>query len=217
MNNRIAEIRERTENATPVILVGVPISKHNLEFLEHAKEDMKYLLAQLNHETASANKWICAANDYRKEKERLEETNKALESDIYNAEMNLEHLQAEVKGWQERHNQAALNWQQENQECRNLQAEITQLKAELADYNCDTKIGCKLIEVVKAERDAAVKDLEHIANEIEECNYEFKDIELKVSSLQLGRCDVCTKKCYEGGSCNFEWRGLQEVEKGDAE
>ena len=34
-----------------------------------------------------------------------------------------------------------------------LQDEITQLKDELADYNCDTKIGCKLIEKVKAERE----------------------------------------------------------------
>ena len=44
-----------------------------------------------------------------------------------------------------------------------LQAETTQLKDELADYNCDTKIGCKLIEEVKAERDAAVAENERLA------------------------------------------------------
>ena len=33
----------------------------------------------------------------------------------------------------------------------------------LADYNCDTKIGCKLIEEVKAERDAAVAENERLA------------------------------------------------------
>lgn len=57
---------------------------------------------------------------------------------------------------------------------------------------------------------AAVEDMKHIANEIEKCHYKLEDGEDEVSSLNLGRCDVCTKICHEDKPCKFEWRGPQE-------
>ena len=76
-----------------------------------------------------------------------------------------------------------------------LQAENAQLRAEL--------------EQAKEERDAAVKDMELIAQRINDCNIKLDD-GTTVSSLELGRCRVCkheeTGDCDDGG-CIFEWRG----------
>jgi hypothetical protein len=57
---------------------------------------------------------------------------------------------------------------------------------------------------------AAVEDMKHIANKIEKCHYKLGDGEEDVSSLHLGRCDVCTKICHEDKPCKFEWRGPQK-------
>jgi FtsZ-binding cell division protein ZapB len=155
-----------------------------------------------------------------------------LEPLVMSAADLIESLQAEVKEWQKRHNQAALNWQQENQECRNLQVEVTQLKDELADYNCDTKIGCKLIETVKAERDgqqptkmfrAGITDGVHLDRLEEICNAE-REGRCVVLPCKVGdtvyvivHCDEVMKDCDDDyvtgtgeitcpfeGSCAFE-------------
>lgn len=52
-------IKARCEAATPVVLIGVPISKHNAEFLEHAKGDMAALLAEIER-LREADRWIPA-------------------------------------------------------------------------------------------------------------------------------------------------------------
>ena len=79
-----------------------------------------------------------------------------------------------------------------------LQAENEKLRAEL--------------EQVKAERDAAIKDMELIVRKINDCNIKLDD-GTTVSSLELGRCHVCkheeTSGCDDGG-CIFEWRGQKE-------
>ena len=90
-----------------------------------------------------------------------------------------------------------------------LQAEITQLKDELADYNCDTKIGCKLIETVKAERDgqqptkmfrAGITDGVHLDRLEEICNAEREGrcvvLPCKVDNEKL---DEILKFCSNNG------------------
>lgn len=43
----------------------------------------------------------------------------------------IDELTAEVKRWVDKHKQAALNFQQENAECRRLTAEVEQLREEV--------------------------------------------------------------------------------------
>ena len=80
---------------------------------------------------------------------------------------------------------------------------------------CDSAVD--LIESLQAQltesqrrQKAAVEDMKHIANKIEKCHYKLGDGEDEVSSLHLGRCDVCTKICHEDKPCKFEWRGPQK-------
>lgn len=71
------------------------------------------------------------------------------------------------------------------------------------------------LAVSKRREQAAVKDMEHIASEIEKCDWALaKDGDL-VGSLHLGRCAVCSKRYCDdeiGSGCKFEWRDLQEAE-----
>lgn len=55
--DRLSEIRARCEAARPVVFVDVPIRAETRVFLEHAKSDMTYLLAEverLNQQLNSA-------------------------------------------------------------------------------------------------------------------------------------------------------------------
>ena len=65
------------------------------------------------------------------------------------------------------------------------------------------------LEQVKMERDAAIKDMCHIAEEIEKCDIPLDETGDKVNCLKLGRCDVCKHGCHDGNGCRFEWRGLE--------
>lgn len=58
----------------------------------------------------------------------------------------IESLQAEVAKWKERHNQAALNFQQENRENQNLQAQLAESqRRERAAVEDMTKLATKPI------------------------------------------------------------------------
>lgn len=98
------------------------------------------------------------------------------------------------------------------------------------DFCANEKIqrdAADLIESLQAQlaasqrrEQAAVEDMEHIASEIEKCNWVLKKDGEKVASLHLGRCAVCSHKyCGDeyGGGCKFEWRGPQEAGGGEAE
>lgn len=54
--DRLSEIRARCEAARPVVFVDVPIRAESRVFLEHAKSDMTYLLAEVERLTARAEK-----------------------------------------------------------------------------------------------------------------------------------------------------------------
>ena len=68
------------------------------------------------------------------------------------------------------------------------------------------------IAKVQRERDAAVEDMNHIANKILESKYLLEGGTDKVADLSLGRCDVCKKVCHQDKPCQFEWRGPQAGE-----
>ncbi len=66
---------------------------------------------------------------------------------------------------------------------------------------------------LKKELEMAIKDINHIANEIADCK-EFLSISTeKVSALKLGRCDVCKGICHDDKPCHFEWRGIQQAQE----
>lgn len=104
-----------------------------------------------------------------------------------------------------------------------LQAENAEMQKQLNEFSeflChiigemsseNEKLRAEL-EQAKEERDAAVKDMELIAQRINDCNIKLDD-GTTVSSLELGRCRVCkheeTGDCDDGG-CIFEWRGQKE-------
>ena len=88
----------------------------------------------------------------------------------------------------------------------------------LHESECFTK-GCyfvnaaTLIESLQAQltasqrrADAAVRDLNHIANAIANSKQLLDGGEETVACLNLGRCDVCKEACDSSG-CRFEWRG----------
>lgn len=97
MTDRMEKIRKRWEATTPgkwelevarYVSVYAPteykicslLSEPDAEFIVNAREDIPWLLAEL---------------------ERLKETNKALENDNYNAEMNLSRLTELLKEYKE--------------------------------------------------------------------------------------------------------------------
>lgn len=91
-----------------------------------------------------------------------------------------------------------------------LQTENTKLIAANKAVALDNRYLRDELEQAKTERDAAIKDMCHIAEEIEKCGLLLDGEEgNKVNCLKLGRCDVCKHGCHEGNGCNFEWRGLE--------
>lgn len=94
--------------------------------------------------------------------------------------------------------------------CRKKQANIIEeMRGQKHEMiSCIDQLKYEL-EQVKMERDAAIKDMCHIAEEIERCDVPLDETGDKVNCLKLGRCDVCKHGCHEGNGCNFEWRGLE--------
>ena len=62
------------------------------------------------------------------------------------------------------------------------------------------------VEKLEEEKNAAIRDMCHIAEAIESCREELSDGEM-VKHLKLGRCDVCKGRCHEDKPCKFEWKG----------
>lgn len=94
-------------------------------------------------------------------------------------------------------------------ELERLQTENTELIAANKAVALDNRQIRNELEQVKTERDAAIKDMCHIAEEVEKCDIPLDEIGDKVNCLKLGRCDVCKHGCHDGNGCNFEWRGLE--------
>lgn len=94
-------------------------------------------------------------------------------------------------------------------ELERLQTENTKLIAANKAVALDNRKLRNELEQVKTERDAAIKDMCHIAEEIERCDVPLDETGDKVNCLKLGRCDVRKHGCHEGNGCNFEWRGLE--------
>lgn len=95
-------------------------------------------------------------------------------------------------------------------ELERLQTENTKLIAANRAVALDNRQLRNELEQVKTERDAAIKDMCHIAEEIERCDVPLDETGDKVNCLKLGRCDVCKHGCHEGNGCNFEWRGARK-------
>lgn len=94
-------------------------------------------------------------------------------------------------------------------ELKRLQTENTKLIAANKAVALDNRQLRNELEQVKTERDAAIKDMCHIAEEIERCDIPLDETGGKVNCLKLGRCDVCKRGFYDGNGCRFEWRGLK--------
>lgn len=95
-------------------------------------------------------------------------------------------------------------------ELKRLQTENTKLIAANKAVALDNRQLRNELEQVKTERDAAIKDMCHIAEEIERCDIPLDETGGKVNCLKLGRRDVCKHGCHEGNGCNFEWRGARK-------
>ena len=128
--------------------------------------------------------------------------------------MDYDKLIEQLNAWNEQHlsvvcggKHFACDYLCENEDCIVVRAAtaLSTLRAE------NEKLRAEL-EQAKEERDAAVKDMELIAQRINDCNIKLDD-GTTVSSLELGRCRVCkheeTGDCDDGG-CIFEWRGQKE-------
>ncbi|MCI1956138.1 MAG: hypothetical protein LKJ21_07170 [Oscillospiraceae bacterium] len=72
------------------------------------------------------------------------------------------------------------------------------------------RLKAQLTESQRRER-VAVKDMTHIAAEIEKCDQLLDGGDEPVSGLDLGRCDVCKGACHYGAGCKFEWHGIKEA------
>lgn len=120
------------------------------------------------------------------------------ESDLcYEANLELsaadliEKLQVEVNEWQERHRQAAINWQQENKECVKLQAQLA--------------------ESQRRER-AAVEDI-FCADRCDVCRHTASGTECEENDFD---CLICQSETCICKTCRdedkWQWRGPQEGE-----
>jgi len=88
--------------------------------------------------------------------------------------------------------------------CRTCEETISKQAARIAELEA-------ALEQSRRRERAAVADMEHIANAINNCHKKV-DGDDEVRDFGLGRCDVCTKECE--GECRFKWRGPSEaVEK----
>lgn len=94
-------------------------------------------------------------------------------------------------------------------ELERLQTENTELIAANKALTLDNRQLRNEMEQVKTERDAAIKDMCHIAEEVEKCDIPLDETGDKVNCLKLGRCDVCKHGCHDGNGCRFEWRGAR--------
>lgn len=66
MSIDLEAISARAEEATPVVFIGLPMRKENIEFFEHAKDDMTALLAEverLNEENKTLSDYIDVYTD----------------------------------------------------------------------------------------------------------------------------------------------------------
>lgn len=92
-------------------------------------------------------------------------------------------------------------------------ATVSLMEIDKADAIQRAESAEKQLAESRRETRAAVEDMEHIASEIEKCDWILaKDGEL-VGSLHLGRCAVCNHRyCDEeiDSGCKFEWRGPQD-------
>ena len=95
-------------------------------------------------------------------------------------------------------------------ELERLQTENTELIAANKALTLDNRQLRNEMEQVKTERDAAIKDMCHIAEEVEKCDIPLDETGDKVNCLKLGRCDVCKHGCHDGNGCRFEWRGARK-------
>lgn len=88
----------------------------------------------------------------------------------------------------------------------------SQLKSGLDNANALCRTYKADRDRLQAELDAAVEDMNHIAREIEKCDWTLAKDGEKVGSLHLGRCAVCNHRyCDEEilDGCHFEWRGKE--------
>ena len=99
--------------------------------------------------------------------------------------------------------------------CNSLIEQVNSLQDELAEYNCNRKIGCKLIEDVKSEleqvkreRDAAVADI-MCRDHCDVCKYSKYDGSCDESDFD---CETCKNACPCATCRNenkWEWRGMK--------
>lgn len=91
--------------------------------------------------------------------------------------------------------------------------EIEEYKAQIKEYNCDTKIGCRMIEAIKAEnlklKAACDKAVEDIPHNCEYCSHSGEDY-----PDNAPHCDKCMKPNYNGGAyCSgeeWQYRGRKD-------
>jgi hypothetical protein len=120
----------------------------------------------------------------------------------------IEQLQSEVKRWVDKHNQAALNFQQENAECRRLQEQLADEK----DAHESTKL---LRDSMYAEKDAQLAASQRRADAaVEDINYVRMCHTCKHFLREFGMGGIeCKIPCATIRSENFEWRGVKEENK----
>jgi hypothetical protein len=129
----------------------------------------------------------------------------------------IEQLQSEVKRWVDKHNQAALNFQQENAECRRLQEQLADEKDahESTKLLRDSMYAEKDAQLAASQRraDAAVEDMKLIVDAVREahcdetCCFACKfdcDTSITDSGCYANECPG-----FDTNEC-FEWRGAKE-------
>jgi hypothetical protein len=87
---------------------------------------------------------------------------------------------------------------------RELIHEAKLLQDELNEYNYDTKIGCKLIEKIKAERDAAVERLK-VYSYCEDCKHKA---DTPSKCRDRGCSKTFTTRDGDHPENKWEWKGV---------